>query len=115
MNRHTGAGDASVKLLCATFKLSRAAYYAEGRRQHGGTAAPEGGKVITLPRQPRHTAAEVVLTRNPRGTRTRHGCGVERTQGGGRRCGAKGSGVASSRLDDDACERLGPRSRSRAR
>lgn len=63
MSRHTDAGDASVKLLCATFKLSRAAYYAEGRRQE--TAAGndgEGAKVIALPKRPRHTSAEVVLT-----------------------------------------------------
>ena len=64
MNRHTVAGDASVKLLCATFDLSRAAYYAEARRQRGPTpAGPGGGKVIALPRRPRHTSAEVVLLR----------------------------------------------------
>lgn len=63
MNRHTSAGDASVKLLCATFKLSRAAYYAEARRQRSEAAGPAGGKVIALPKRPRHTAAEVVLTR----------------------------------------------------
>lgn len=64
MSRHTDAGDASVKLLCATFKLSRAAYYAEGRRQETAAANDgEGAKVIALPKRPRHTSAEVVLTR----------------------------------------------------
>ncbi len=63
MNRHTDAGDASVKLLCATFDLSRAAYYAEARRQRGETASNADGKVIALPRRPRHTSAEVVLLR----------------------------------------------------
>jgi putative transposase len=62
MNRHTDAGDASVTLLCATFGLSRAAYYAEERRQRGApTATGQTGKMIALPRRPRHTSAEVVL------------------------------------------------------
>ena len=63
MNRHTDAGDASVTLLCATFKLSRAAYYAEARRQRSEATESEGGNVIALPRRPRHTSAEVVLAR----------------------------------------------------
>jgi len=63
MNRHTAAGDASVSLLCATFDLSRAAYYAEARRQRGGAAPGDDGKIIALPRRPRHTSAEVVLLR----------------------------------------------------
>jgi transposase InsO family protein len=63
MNRRTAAGDASVTLVCATFGLSRAAYYAEARRQRGDLAPVEGGVVIALPRRPRHTAAEVVLAR----------------------------------------------------
>src|SRR5690606_23453272 len=36
-------------------------YYAEARRQRG--EATSSGKVIALPRRPRHTAAEVVLAR----------------------------------------------------
>jgi putative transposase len=63
MNRKTTAGDASVRLLCATFGLSRAAYYAEARRQRGETASDGTGQVLALPRRPRHTAAEVVLAR----------------------------------------------------
>lgn len=62
MNRHTAAGDANVSLLCTTFDLSRAAYYAEARRQRGETASCSG-KVVALPRRPRHTSAEVVLLR----------------------------------------------------
>jgi len=62
MNRHTSAGDASVTLLCATFELSRAAYYAEARRQRGEPSKPSGdGKVIALPKRARYTSAEVVL------------------------------------------------------
>lgn len=64
MTRHTSAGDASVKLLCATFDLSRAAYYADARRQRVAEApVVDDGKVIALPRRPRHTTAEVVLVR----------------------------------------------------
>lgn len=63
MNRQTDAGRASVALLCATFGLSRAAYYAEAQRANRGTAAPEAGVVTALPRRPRGTSAEVVLRR----------------------------------------------------
>lgn len=63
MNRHTDAGDASVTLLCATFKVSRAAYYAEAGRQRSEPTDPEDGKLIALPKRPRHTSAEVVLAR----------------------------------------------------
>ena len=66
MNRHTAAGDASVSLMCATFGLSRAAFYAEARRQRGDApppSKPAKGDVIPLPRRPRYTAAEVVLER----------------------------------------------------
>jgi transposase InsO family protein len=57
MNRRTVAGEVSVSLLCATFKLSRAAYYATR------TAAPlaRAAKVIALPKRPRYTSADVVL------------------------------------------------------
>ena len=41
MNRHTAAGDASVSLMCATFGLSRAAFYAEARRQRGDAPVRE--------------------------------------------------------------------------
>ena len=58
--RETIAGTASVTLLCETFALSRAAYYAEARRQRG---EPVAANVIALPRRPRYTAAEVVLLR----------------------------------------------------
>jgi transposase InsO family protein len=57
MNRTTVAGEASVSLLCATFKLSRAGYY--GTR----TASPavRSTNVVGLPKRPRYTTAEVVL------------------------------------------------------
>lgn len=60
MSRMTVAGEASVALLCRTFRLSRAAFYAEGRRARG-EAAPS--TVAALPRRPRYTSAEVVLLR----------------------------------------------------
>lgn len=67
MNRRTSAGEASVSMLCATFRLSRAAFYAEARRQRGertcAARADESAAVIRLPRRPRHTSAEVVLER----------------------------------------------------
>lgn len=64
MSRMTVAGEASVSLLCATFHLSRAAFYAEARRQRGeGAAAVATAAVIPLPRRPRYTVAAVVLAR----------------------------------------------------
>src|SRR4051794_1306361 len=64
MNRMTVAGEASVSLLCATFRLSRAAFYAEARRPRGEESpASVVAAVIPLPRRPRHTAAAVVLER----------------------------------------------------
>jgi putative transposase len=57
MSRKTDAGVATVSVLCATFALSRAAYY-------GARKAPKprpSGDVVPLPRRPRHTSAEVVL------------------------------------------------------
>lgn len=59
MNRETVAGEASVTLLCATFGLSRAAYYAEARRARG-VAPPKGG-VVRLPKPPRCVSAETLL------------------------------------------------------
>jgi transposase InsO family protein len=56
MNRQTDAGEATVSLLCATFALSRAAYYAAQR-----PPARREGNVVPLPKRPRHTSAEVVL------------------------------------------------------
>lgn len=64
MSRMTIAGEASVTLLCATFRLSRAAYYAEARRQRALEAgSAQEAVVVRLPRRPRYTAAEVVLER----------------------------------------------------
>lgn len=62
MTRETIAGKASVSMLCKTFTISRAAYYAEARRQRGEVvgAAPN---VVALPKKPRYTSAEVVLLR----------------------------------------------------
>jgi transposase InsO family protein len=62
MKRQTVAGDANVSLLCETFQLSRAAYYAEGERQRRAPTPDDAG-VVRLPSRPRHTRAEVVLTR----------------------------------------------------
>jgi len=55
MTRQTVAGVATVVLLCQTFRISRAAYYAVGKE-----LARRGG-IIVLPKRPRYTAAEVVL------------------------------------------------------
>ena len=62
MSRQTVAGAASVALLCETFHLSRAAYYAEAERQRR-TPATEGAPVVRLPSRPSHTCADVVLQR----------------------------------------------------
>lgn len=62
MNRQTVAGAASVALLCETFELSRAAYYAEAERQRRAPAT-EGDTVARLPSRPRNTRADVVLQR----------------------------------------------------
>jgi putative transposase len=62
MSRQTVAGDASVALLCETFRLSRAAYYADAERQRRAPAA-DVGTVVPLPSRPGHTRAEVVLLR----------------------------------------------------
>ena len=35
MNRKTVAGEASVRVLCSTFRISRAAYYAASRQGRG--------------------------------------------------------------------------------
>ncbi len=62
MRRETIAGKATVSLVCETFALSRAAFYAEARRQRGAhVGAPT--KVVALPKAPRFTSAEVVLLR----------------------------------------------------
>ena len=51
-----------MSLLCETFQLSRAAYYAEADRKQRGPAG-EGAAVVRLPARPRHTCAELVLMR----------------------------------------------------
>jgi transposase InsO family protein len=58
MTRLTDAGAATVSLLCATFSISRAAYYEACK-----PAAERTGKVVRLPTAPRYTTAEVVLTK----------------------------------------------------
>lgn len=65
MTRETDAGKATVALLCETFKLSRAAFYAEGQRARGEAvgASRTDGQLIGIPKRPRHTSAEVVLVR----------------------------------------------------
>jgi transposase InsO family protein len=55
MNRETAAGVATVKLLCETFGISRAAFYAARK------APAPVAKVVRLPVRPRFTSAEVVL------------------------------------------------------
>jgi transposase InsO family protein len=49
-------------LLCETFAISRAAYYAEARRQRG-EVVEKAANVVSLPKKPRYTSAEVVLLR----------------------------------------------------
>lgn len=61
MTRQTIAGRVTVALLCATFRLSRAAFYADARRQRAEVVT--AGQTIKLPRRPRYTTAEVVLER----------------------------------------------------
>lgn len=63
MSRMTVAGEASVSLLCSTFGLSRAAFYAEARRQRGESGPAPVDNVVPLPRRPRYTVAAVVLER----------------------------------------------------
>lgn len=66
MTRQTDAGVATVTLVCTTFRLSRAAFYAEARRQRGEVSPaskPTAGNVSALRRRPRHTSSEVVLDR----------------------------------------------------
>lgn len=62
MTRETLAGKASVTLVCETFSLSRAAYYADARRQRGELVG-KVDNVVALPKRPRFTSAEVVLLR----------------------------------------------------
>lgn len=59
MKRETPAGLATVKLLCATFSVSRQAYY-EGKRLMTAAASTEA-KVIRLPRRPGVASAETIL------------------------------------------------------
>lgn len=58
MTRQTDAGEATVSLLCETFKISRAAYYEALK-----PAARHEGEIVKLPRAPRYTTAEVVLAK----------------------------------------------------
>lgn len=61
MSRETDAGVATVTQVCKAFGISRAAYYAASK--HVPEQAEGGGaKVLRLPRPPRGTSAEVVLT-----------------------------------------------------
>lgn len=76
MNRKTVAGEASVTLVCATFGLSRAAYYAEARRARGQTVQGRGApksNVTRLPKAPRHASAETLLVAI-RAVLAREGC-----------------------------------------
>jgi putative transposase len=56
MSRETLAGEAPVALLCETFGISRAAYYASRR-----VRTKRDEKVVRLPSRPRYTPAEEVL------------------------------------------------------
>lgn len=56
MNRQTEAGAATVKLVCRTFGISRAAYYAALKPKPSTEA-----KVVRLPRKPRYASADEVL------------------------------------------------------
>src|SRR5690606_22804911 len=59
MSRKTSRGNAPVDLTCLTFGISRAAYYAQKKRDARGT----GAEVIPLrrPPSPRYASSEVVL------------------------------------------------------
>lgn len=60
MSLETSAGKATVGLLCETFRLSRAAYYAaRKKRQEPLGAAPT--RVVRLPKKPRYASAADVL------------------------------------------------------
>ncbi len=59
MNRETIAGEASVTLLCTTFRLSRAAFYAEARRARG--EAVSRCKPVRLPKAPKYVTTEMLL------------------------------------------------------
>jgi transposase InsO family protein len=58
MKRETLAGAATVKLLCATFSVSRQAYY-EAKRLR--TTTETAAKVVRLPRRPGVASAETIL------------------------------------------------------
>lgn len=60
MNRQTIAGVATVALLCATFGVSRAAYYA-AKKPSAASGEPEDAKVLRLPPRPRWVASSVLL------------------------------------------------------
>ncbi|HEY0867949.1 MAG TPA: hypothetical protein VGE01_11240, partial [Fimbriimonas sp.] len=56
MSRETSAGKAPVTLVCETFGISRAAYYASRAEKEGAPA-----QVVRLPAKPRYASAEDVL------------------------------------------------------
>jgi len=56
MSRETSAGEAPVTLVCETFGISRAAYYASRAEKK-----PAPSKVVQLPAKPRYASAEDVL------------------------------------------------------
>jgi hypothetical protein len=56
MSRKIDAGVATVALLCSTFGISRAAYYASGK-----APKPRKDNVVPLPKRPQHMTAEAAL------------------------------------------------------
>jgi hypothetical protein len=56
MSRETPAGEAPVALVCETFGISRAAFYASRK-----APVQRSEKVVRLPVRPRHTPAEEAL------------------------------------------------------
>lgn len=109
MKRETISGKASVKLLCETFSISRAAYYAEARRQRG-EVVEDSKNVVALPKKPRYTSTEVVLLRI-REVLAREACAAWGVRKGmGDAAARSAQGLAQAR----ACHHAGARARARA-
>jgi transposase InsO family protein len=66
MSRQTDAGIATIRLLCALFGISRAAYYAARRLVAAASSvARRGGRQAATPTEPLLAAIRAVLVREP--------------------------------------------------
>lgn len=61
MSRQTSRGEAPVAMLCQTFRISRAAFYAAKLRLHEEPRSATKTNVLRLPRRPNVASAEQVL------------------------------------------------------